>query len=47
MGKMHGKTITKAHQIGRAVAKSSGARNPYAVGTAAAKRQAAARKRGR
>jgi hypothetical protein len=43
--KTHGKTITKAHKIGRKVAKSGSARNPYAVGMAAAKKAAARRKR--
>jgi hypothetical protein len=42
-------TITRAHKLARKIAKSSGRtiRNPYAVGMAAAKKQAAARKRKR
>ena len=45
--KMHKRTIQKAHKIARSIAKSGGAKNPYAVGTAVAKKQAAKRKRKR
>jgi len=38
-------TIKKAHKIARKIARSGGARNPYAVGMAVAKRKAAKRKR--
>ena len=44
MSKTHGKTITKAHKIGRSVGQSGSAKNPYAVGMAVAKRAAASRK---
>ena len=45
--KMAKATIKKAHKIAQKIAKSGSARNPFAVGTAVAKRQAAKRKRKR
>ncbi|HKA75356.1 MAG TPA: hypothetical protein VKE26_26370 [Xanthobacteraceae bacterium] len=45
MAKLAKATIKKAHRLARKIAKRGGARNPYAVGTAVAKRAAAKRKR--
>jgi hypothetical protein len=47
MAKMKKPTIKKAHKLARKIAKSGGARNPYAVGAAVAKRLAAKAKRKR
>jgi hypothetical protein len=44
---MHKATVKKAHTIARKVARSSSAKNPYAVGMAAAKKAAAKRRRKR
>jgi hypothetical protein len=44
---MHKRTIQKAHKIARKIEKSWSAVNPYAVGAAIAKKQAAKRKRSR
>ena len=45
--KMAKQTVKKAHKIARRVAASGSASNPWAVGTAVAKKNAAKRKRAR
>ena len=45
MATMTKPTIKAAHRIARKVARSGGAKNPYAVGAVVAKRPAAKRKR--
>jgi hypothetical protein len=43
--KTHKKTVMKAHKIARAIGRSRGVDNVYAVGMAAAKKAARKRKR--
>ena len=47
MAKLAKPTVRKAHAIAKKVARSGSAKNPYAVGTVVAKRQAAKRKAAR